>query len=591
MDFINFPILIFSLLLCVSILTSLVSRRMGVPLILLFLFMGLAIGSGGFELLHGLRHPKIAFFIGSVALALILFDSGFHTKMNYYRLTAKASFVLATAGVFLTTVFLAPISHYILHIGWIPALLLAAIISSTDAAAVFFLLRSKGIALREKVKSTLEIESGTNDPMAIFLTLSFITLMQQQMRGESADFSFLLPSFLGQLFIGAGAGYLMAKTIYFLVTRIRLESALYPIFLLGMALLGFAITNMLGGSGFLAVYIAGIILGNSRMPSLAQISKFQQTVAWLSQILMFTSLGIFVTFDGLKEVFVPALIIGFGLMFLVRPAMIFALLAFFKNYALKEKIFISFVGLRGATSILLALAPIVYGLDHADMFFNVVFVMVIISLGCQGYLIPKMARWCDVAVPVKQQEPETAEIDLPGLYGSSLVVYELLESTPVLNGTAIPRWAKPTLVVRDGIAYPSGSVLERLKVGDYVYIFSPSQTRRPFLDKLYGGGEIVDAPDVLGDFAVTPNMTFAELEKIYNIPVDARVREMTIAQLMKQELTDIEIGDRLSLDAVDLVVRSVKDKEVASVGLDVDPSRKRSVQTRTYSLKSLFKKS
>lgn len=586
MDFINLPILLFSLLLSVSILTSLVSLRVGIPLILVFLCIGLLVGAGGFAVLDEVRHPRIAFFIGSLALALILFDSGFHTQTKNYRQIIFPSFLLATVGVVLTAFFLAPLAKEILLIGWIPALLLASIISSTDSAAVFFLLRSKGVALREKVKSTLEVESGSNDPMAIFLTLSFIILAQMQIAHEPMNVAALFSAFGEQLFIGLGFGFFMGWVMRTLINKTRLEQALYPIFVVSLALMGFAITNMLGGSGFLAIYIAGLIVGNTKIQAYIQISKFQQTLTWLSQITMFIALGLFVSLDSLRAVLLPGFLLGLALTFIARPAAIMLILSFFKTYTFREKLFISSVGLRGATSILLALAPIVYGLPFAGSFFDVIFVMVLFSLSFQGFLIPFLAKWCGLSVPLLERPPEKTQIDLPGLPDSSLITYDLRDTTPAVLGQEIPKWAMPTLIIRNGLAYTPTNI-HKLKAGDKIYVFAYSDSRQPLLDSLYGGGQIEDTTGLFGDFPIAPTTTFGELEKMYGIKIEPRLKNITIATLLTQEFDDFEVGDRLSLDTIELVVRAVENGAPTGIGLDIDPTRGRSFYARTRAMKHI----
>ena len=588
MDFVNLPIFIFAALLCLSILTSLFSLRAGIPLILIFLCIGLLAGTGSFEMLETLRRPRICFFVGSLALALILFDSGFQTEMKNYRMASRPSLILATIGVIATAAFLMPFDKYFLNLGWIPAFLLAAIISSTDSAAVFFLLRSQGITLREKVKATLEVESGANDPMAIFLTLASIILIQHQ--ATEASYTSLIFLFLSQILVGGGMGYLLGKAIAFCVNQVKLEAALYPIFVIGLALLGFSVTNILGGSGFLAVYIAGLISGNSKIQAHSQISKFQQTLTWLSQITMFTCLGLFVTVSGLQEYWKPALILGFLLMFVARPVMVWIILSFFKNYSARDKNFISFVGLRGATSILLALMPIVYTLDFADAFFNIIFVMVLLSLSLQGFFIPTVARLCHVIVPTNRSDPTVSEVDLPGLADSSLLLYELTPETPVVQGKVIPRWAKPILVVRDGIAYFSGNVLKRLRGGDKVYVFLPSNSRRRILDDLYSITPLPQANNVLfGDFPVEPSTTFQTLSDLYGLKIPPNIQNMSISEFMQNELTDIEVGDRLSLGPIDLVVRSLDNGVLTKIGLDIDPTRERTFHTKIHGIDTNLK--
>ena len=577
MDFINIPILLAGLLLTISIITSLLSSRVGVPLILLFLCIGLTVGAGNFEMLHSLQQPRIVFFIGSVALAMILFDSGFHTPMKNYREDAKPSLLMSTVGVALTALMLVPFVKWLMNFEWYTAFLLVSIISSTDSAAVFFLLRSRGLSLKERVKSTLEIESGTNDPMAIFLTLTFALLVQQQLTGQQISSAFIFASFAKQALVGAAIGFTLSYSMHALVNKFRLETALYPIFVLGLALFGFAVSNLLGGSGFLTLYIAGLLVGNSRIQAYAQISKFQQTFTWLSQISMFVVLGLFVTFTGLVKVWAPAFLISLALMLIARPVMVFLLLAPFRAYNVGEKIFISFVGLRGATSILLALIPMVFKLPYATEIFNIIFVMVLISLAVQGFAIPLVGRWCGVTLPMLEKDPVKTEIDLPGLTDSSLVMYEMTDKTPAVCGDKIPKWAKPTLVIRNGVSYPTGTRLRQLKKGDKVYVFVSSELQRPVLDHLFGGGNVAEK-GAYGDFPIAPTTTFAELEWMYGLNIDKGIRDYSIAELFEQEFDDIEIGDRLCLGAVELVVHSLENGSLTEVGIDVDPAFKHKKQ-------------
>ena len=591
MDFINLPVLLFSVLLTISILTSLVSSRVGIPLILAFLCMGLAVSAGHIEMLQSLQRPGIVFFIGSVALAMILFDSGFHTAMKNYRQNAKPALLLSTLGVVMTAIFLAPFVHFLMGIDWTASFLLVSMISSTDSAAVFSLLRSKGLGLRERVKSTLEIESGTNDPMAIFLTLSFILIIQQQQAHQAIQYGFLLPTLLEQAFVGGIVGVGSAILIRVLINKVPLDTALYPIFVLGLTLLCFSATNLMKGSGFLAVYIAGLILGNTRIQAYAQISKFQQTMTWLCQITMFTCLGLFVTTDGLHTIWDSAFLLSLILMLVARPIMVFAILHFFKQFSVGDKIFISFVGLRGATSFLLALLPIVLALPDASVFFDIIFIMVLVSLAVQGFMIPIVGRWCGVTIPVLQSAPITTQIDLPGLGDSSLITYQLDEQTPVVLGETIPRWAKPTLVLRNGISYPAGIGLRQLKAGDKVYVFLSSELQRPVLDKLFGK-QATDDMISHGDFPISARTTFGELEHLYGISVDRGIRNSSIADLFHQEFSDVEIGDRLVLDSIELVVHTIEDGYVSSVGLDFDPKGKNSIHhhIKLLSLKNLKKR-
>lgn len=568
MDFVNFPLLLMSALLIFSILTSLVSTKANIPLILVFLCIGLMVGDGGGLGLVGFHSAKVAFFIGNVALALILFDSGYQTSFKSYRMTAVPSLLLATVGVLLTTLLLAPAAYYILNISWLQAMLLAAIISSTDSASVFFLLRMGGVSVRDKIKSTLEIESGSNDPMAIFLTFSFITLIQAHADGFSWR---LFTNFIEQMGIGAIAGLCIAYVVKKIINKVELDTALYPILLIAMVIAGFAVTNVLGGSGFLALYIAGIFLGNSKLHGHHQILRVQTTLTWLCQIIMFMSLGLYANVSEFPSVFTPSMILGALLIVVSRPLAVFLCLAPFK-YTLLEKVFISFVGLRGATSILLALTPLVMHLPYAETFFNIIFLMVLMSLAIQGFFIIPVARMCHVTLPIVEKPAEKSEVDLPGLSDSYLVSYKLSENTPAVHGKPIPKWAMPIIVKREGISYNAYNI-KSLKPDDRVYLFASSEKKIQFLDSLYGGGLTLNSED-FGDFTLKPDTPLKELVLLYGIKIDKRMQDKTICDVLNQNFADIEVGDRFRLDTVELIVRKMDGCSVEEIGLDLEPSEK-----------------
>lgn len=568
MDFVNFPLLLMSALLIFSILTSLVSTKANIPLILVFLCIGLMVGDGGGLGLVGFHSAKMAFFIGNVALALILFDSGYQTSFKSYRMTAVPSLLLATVGVLLTTLLLAPAAYYILNISWLQAMLLAAIISSTDSASVFFLLRMGGVSVRDKIKSTLEIESGSNDPMAIFLTFSFITLIQAHADGFSWR---LFTNFIEQMGIGVIAGLFIAYVVKKIINKVELDTALYPILLIAMVIAGFAVTNVLGGSGFLALYIAGIFLGNSKLHGHHQILRVQTTLTWLCQIIMFMSLGLYANVSEFPSVFTPSMILGALLIVVSRPLAVFLCLAPFK-YTFSEKVFISFVGLRGATSILLALTPLVMHLPDAETFFNIIFLMVLMSLAIQGFFIIPVARMCHVTLPIVEKPAEKSEVDLPGLSDSYLVSYKLSENTPAVHGKPIPKWAMPIIVKREGISYNAYNI-KSLKPDDRVYLFASSEKKIQFLDSLYGGGLTLNSED-FGDFTLKPDTPLKELVLLYGIKIDKRMQDKTICDVLNQNFADIEVGDRFRLDAVELIVRKMDGCSVEEIGLDLEPSEK-----------------
>ncbi len=587
MGFINLPILILSLILVVSILTSLVSSRMNIPLILVFLCIGLVVGDGGgLGIVSGFHQPKAAFFIGSVALALILFDSGYQTSMKSYKKTARPSMLLATVGVLFTALFLAPAARYIMGFSWLESFLLASIISSTDAAAVFFLLRMSGIAIRDKIKSTLEIESGSNDPMAIFLTFSFLSLIQSP---EQTAVWFLIMNFVLQMGIGAIAGVVMGWGIRWVINRINFDTALYPVLVIGMVLTGFAATNLLNGSGFLALYIAGLVLGNAKLQGHHQILRFQTTMTWLCQIIMFLTLGLFANFGELPALILPALALGGVLIVFSRPLAVFLCLLPL-NYTFSEKLFISFVGLRGATSILMALAPLVMHLPNGVIMFNLIFLMVLMSLAVQGFFIPLSARLTRVALPQMERPPVKTELDLPGLTDSSLVTYKLTETTPVVQGAKVPRWAVPVLVKRGEMSY-NGSNIKNFEAGDRVYVFAISEKRGDELDWLYGGGQRTDLMDNMGDFVISPETKLKDLCYLYGVALPAKAPpEQTLHQVLEKNFSDMEVGDRFALGPVELVIRKKDEDVVSEVGLILTPQRKKPPFGRFFRLKKSFLK-
>ena len=572
MDFINLPIFLFAFLLGGSVLASLLSFRIGIPLILAFLGIGVTVGESGLGLVSVLSHPKSVFALGSVALALILFDAGYQTPYRSYQKAAVPAILLATLGVALTALILAPIVGIMMGTGLLFALLLASVISSTDSASVFFMLRSQGIAIKERLKATLEIESGGNDPMAIFLTFMCLMLLQNVTADPLQTTGMIVKLFLSQFCIGVSSGVLLGYVLRHMTNKLNLELALYPIFVLAMALSGFALTNMLGGSGFLALYIAGFILGNGHVKAYTPILKFQQTLTWLSQILLFTSLGLFVKLQDMTQEIFPALAIGAALMFVVRPLMVFCILGAFKNYGFKEKVFVSFVGLRGATSVLLAIAPIVVGITGAQDLFNIVFIMVLISLTFQGFGLNWVAKKCGVGLPVLYTPPEAVQIDLPGLVDSALVMYKLNPTSGVLNGEKMPSWVRPVLIIRSGVSY-TPTRIRRFKLDDLVYVFAPSDNRRRVLDHLFGEETIQGAVSILGDFPLSPQTTFQDIERLYGVHLPDALKLQTIAELIAKEFEDVGVGDRLSLGAIELVVRALKNGVPTQIGLDVDPAR------------------
>ena len=383
-----------SVLLLLSVLSSTASSRLGIPALLLFVGLGMLAGSegpGGIEF----DYPRLAQSLGVVALALILFSGGMDTDWGSIRLILWRGISLATLGVGLTTVLVGWFAMQFLEFSVLEGLLLGAIVSSTDAAAVFSVLRARNVRLRGSLKGLLEFESGSNDPMAVFLTVGFISLISS----PSTSMVELVPLFVHQMSVGALLGYAMGQVMLFLLNRLKLEyEGLYDVLSLALALLTYGATASLGGSGFLAVYLAGIIVGNGNLERQGSLSRFHDAVAWLMQILMFLSLGLQVFPSRVVPVIGIGLVLSLVLMFIARPLSVFvALMA--SNLRWNEKLLISWVGLRGAVPIVLAMFPLIAGLPEADIIFNLVFFIVLTSVLLQGATLPLVAWWLGLLEP------------------------------------------------------------------------------------------------------------------------------------------------------------------------------------------------
>jgi cell volume regulation protein A len=563
-------ILIGAGLLVVSILTSLIAFRVGAPLLLVFLGLGLLVGENGL----GIRfdNAPAAYFIGSVALAIILFDSGFATRWQTFRTAAAPAIVLATVGVALTAALLAVGAHYLLGLPWLEALLIGAIVGSTDAAAVFFLLRIGGITIRERVRATLEVESGSNDPMAIFLVVVLVQLIAAGAGIEQLTWSFV-QEFALQMGLGLALGLAGGFGIVQGVNRAVLEPGLYPLVVLGSALVLFAVTGLLGGSGFLAVYVAGLVAGNMRLRGGLHLRRFQEGMTWLSQIVMFLTLGLLATPAQFLGIAAPVLALALVLMLVARPlAVALCLLPF--RFQRREILFVGWVGLRGAVSILLAILPILGGLERGQMLFNSAFMIVLVSLLVQGWTIRPMARWLGLTVPPTVGPVDKVELELPGAARHELVVYRIAPESPVARGERIPRWARPSLVIRDGRSmriHQAG----RLQPGDHVYIFTVP-THLHLLDRLFASPTGLDRLDteLYGDLAIAPGARMAELSRAYGLWLGAVAEQTAVADYLGDQLGGaVEVGDRLALGGVDLVVRKVDETgAITAIGLALAPS-------------------
>jgi potassium/hydrogen antiporter len=449
----------FGALVLLSIVASKASGRLGLPALVLFLLVGIAAGSEG---LGGIAFddPLVAQSLGIIALAYILFAGGLDTEWRAVRPLLGAGIALSTVGVVLTAGTMGLVATWVLGLPLLQGMLLGAIVSSTDAAAVFSVMRSRGTGLKERLKRILELESGSNDPMAIFLTVGLIALIVQ----PDASGWGLLGMFLRQMLVGAGVGWALGRLLVAAINRIHLNyDGLYPVFTLAAVALVYGLTDALGGNGFLAVYIAGLAMGNRHFIHKRSIARFHDGVAWLMQITMFLALGLLVFPSELAPVAWTGLLLALTLMFVARPLAVFATLAF-TGLPRREVALVAWVGLRGAVPIILATYPLVVGAPNASLIFNVVFFIVLASVLLQGPSIPFVARMLRVDVPLARptrypiEFEQTADLDsdlvevvVPA--GSAIVGRRILE-------LGLPESALVVLISRAGtFVVPRGSTI------------------------------------------------------------------------------------------------------------------------------------
>lgn len=562
-------VLVSTALVLLAAFSSLLAFRFGAPLLLLFLAIGLLAGVDGLGI--EFSNNYLAYILGSIALAVILFDSGFGTPIQAFKLAAIPSLTLASVGVLMTAALVGFAATWLLNFSWLEGMLLGSIVASTDAAAVFFLLRIGGINIRDKVRSTLEVESGTNDPMAIFLTIVLVELLASG-EGYSGINLSMLALFIEEMGLGVILGMLGGMMIAQVVSRLDTDRGLTPIFVLGLAMLVFAFTGAVGGSGFLAVYVAGIYAGNRKLPGLAAIKRFQDGMTWLAQIIMFLVLGLLATPSQFPAIILPAVALALFLIFIARPLAIWLSLLPF-DYTQQEIGFVAWVGLRGAVSILLAIMPILGGLPNGHVYFNVAFIIVLVSLLVQGWTIKPVAKKLGLIIPPRMGAVDKVEIDLPGSANHELLAYRVIKDSPVLRGERIPRWATPSLVIRDGksLRYQYAG---RLRENDLVYLFIvPSYAR--LLDRLFASKAPVDEDDAdfFGAFALSPVRPAADLDAAYGPGLlNESEKGLTIAELMKQRLGGkADYADRVRLGSIILIVRDLDDQDhISSVGMSLE---------------------
>ncbi len=552
-----------ALLILAGIASSLLARRFGAPLLLVFLVLGLLLGVDG---PGGIRYDdtRFTYLVGSLALAMILFDGGLRTLAKQVRGAVAASMLLASVGVVLTAALTAVAAHYLLDLEPMRAMLLGTVLASTDAAAVFFLLKAGGLHLERRTGATLEVESGANDPVAVFLTIALTGWIAGTHEGGIV---WLVVQVVWALLGGVLFGYVGGRLIVSALNHVSLPAGLHPWLAMASALAVFALANMVYASGFLAVYVAGIVVANRPVRARGEVMSVQDATTWFAQLMMFLLLGLLATPSRLFDYLWPALGVAAVLMFVARPlAVALCLLPF--RYRAGEIGFISWVGLRGAVGIFLASIPLLAKLPNAWLYFNVAFVVVLASLLIQGWTLPRAAHWFGVAVPRKDPDTRRIQLDLPGQLDADLVGYRVAPGSAVLLGKALPDSVRLAMVVREGrilLVEDAGALL----ANDYAYFLSPTgQARR--LDWLFAEGTAArDAEqDMFGLFNLPGNVPLGELAAFYGLKIPPRYAEQTAADLFDERFDETpQVGDRLALGRAVLVVRALQSDRVAQVGL------------------------
>lgn len=562
LDSVSLAILLGSLLVLAGILSSLIALRFGAPLLLVFLLLGMLAGEGG---PGGIKFDDVgaAYTVGSIALALILFDGGLRTRLASLRNVLAPAVTLATVGVLITALLTAPVTKFVLGIGWIPAFLMGAMVASTDAAAVFFLINARGLRLRPRVRAVLEVESGTNDPFAVFLALLLVEIL---LVGDQS-WSHAAATFLRDAILGCVIGLAGGQVIALVLNRLVLAQGLHAPFVAVSALVVFAFANAVHTSGFLAVYLAGLVVGNKQTRAHNSVVVFLDAVTWLAQIVMFVLLGLLAWPHRLAYSLFGAIAIALVLMLVARPVTVLLCLWPFK-FHWNEKIFISWVGLRGAVGIFLASIPMLVGLPGAYLYFDVVFVVVLSSLLVQGWTVALAARKLDIAFTRSDPLPRRVELDLPGQLAREIIGYPVPANSPYLRRGLIPNWARPTLVIRnEEILTPTEA--HPVREGDYIYLLAPPEKAQA-LDRFFVRMPPPVSPDprLLGDFFVPGTATLGALAEIYGLQVAADHTEVSLSDYFSEQLRRrVKTGDIVELGPIALLAHKVSNGAVTTVGL------------------------
>lgn len=562
-------ILLAAVLILLGILSSKLSARLGLPMLVLFLLIGMLAGESG---IGGIEfdNPGAAHALGTLALALILFDGGLQTSTSSIKLVWKPASVLASVGVFITAAITGVFAAYILDLPLLEGMLMGAIVGSTDAAAVFSLLRNAGINLSQRIKATLEVESASNDPMAIFLTVGLLEVLVNDMEPGLG----LLQLFVMQMGVGAVTGLVVGWLSIKLINSIHLMAAgLYPVMVVACGLLSFGISANLGGSGFLAIFIAGVIVGNSRFVFQRSTFMFHDGMAWLSQITMFVVLGLLVNPMSLKDVWLEGLLIAVVLVLIARPLAAAPFLKMF-GFTNRETVLVSWVGLRGSVPIILAIFPLMFGLESAPLIFNVVFFVVLISATVQGSTLPWFARKLNLTEPAADLAPATLEITALGDVDAEIVEYTLGKESRsagrYLSQMALPDKTVVAMITRNSeVIPPRGSTL--LCGGDHLFVVLRPEIR-PFVDYAFSQAPAANHDDLpRAELQLKGSTRVKDVADSYGIALSEQ-QYATLSELIEQQgASYMAVGSVLLMGQVKLRVCEVINDKITTVGLSPLP--------------------
>ncbi|WP_244168497.1 potassium/proton antiporter [Alloalcanivorax xenomutans] len=562
LDSLNLYLLIGTGLMFIGLLLGSLSTRIGVPSLLMFLLVGMAAGEDG---IGGIQFDDLstAYVISNIALAVILMDGGLRTRMDTFRLALKPALSLASLGVAISAALVGAFTTWLMGVDWRLGLLLGGIIGSTDAAAVFSVIKGAGVNINERVASTLEIESGLNDPMAIFITLMLVGVLVE----PDAAFGFgMILTLVQQFGLGAIIGLGLGAVLSEILLRVRSNEGLHALLLCSGGAMVFALTNLAGGSGFLAIYLTGLVTGNRRGGTGDNVLRSMDSMAWLAQSGMFLMLGLLITPSELGQHLLPALMVALFLMLVARPVSVWVSLIPF-IFTWREKLFIAWTGLRGAVPIVLAVFPLLAGVGETRLLFDITLVVVLISLLAQGASLRYMARLLKVSVPATASPKQM--VPMAHSANRYLMQFEVEEGAKAQGqrlGTITTQRITPVLIIRDK-AFLNLSEDPQIEAGDMVSWLAPLSEQDYLSDMCHK--ITVAERRYFGDFIVRGSVPVDQLVAVYGIhELEERLKGMTVEAAFEDRFGQhAVVGDTLKLGGLRLRARTVEKGRVIMAGI------------------------